>query len=192
MVIDHIESIRSRITEIQERFESYEPSAISASSESNESAPIKGSGFSKVLETASNSSSIPATGGKYDSVINEYASKYKVDPLLVKAVIHAESGFNSRAVSSCGAEGLMQLMPSTARGLGVTDSMDPVQNIAGGTRYLRYLLDKFGGNTSKTVAAYNAGPGSVQKYGGVPPYTETQNYVKRVIGYLQKMRENND
>ncbi|MFT8870887.1 MAG: lytic transglycosylase domain-containing protein [Sporolactobacillus sp.] len=117
----------------------------------------------------------------YDTIINQMASKYSVPASLIQSVISAESGGDSRAVSRAGAQGLMQLMPATARALGVTDVFDPTQNIEGGTKYLRELLDTFNGNTRLAVAAYNAGAGSVKEYGGVPPYAETQNYVVKVL-----------
>jgi hypothetical protein len=136
------------------------------------------------------SASVSATDdgpGKFDDFIEQAAEKNGVESALVRAVIHAESDFNPKAVSKCGAQGLMQLMPGTARALGVKDSFDPAQNINGGTQYLRHLLDQFG-DVSHAVAAYNAGPGSVKRYGGVPPFAETQAYVKRVEGYLQNYR----
>jgi soluble lytic murein transglycosylase-like protein len=112
--------------------------------------------------------------------IQEAARAYGLDPRLVAAVARQESGFNPIAVSPVGARGVMQLMPATAKYLGVNDSFDARQNIFGGTRYLRTLLDTFKGDLDLTLAAYNAGPGSVAKYGGIPPFTETQNYVRRI------------
>lgn len=121
----------------------------------------------------------------FDMLIQMASEKYGINSSLVKAVIQAESNFNPNAVSSAGAQGLMQLMPGTAAGLGVENAFDPVQNIDGGVRYLRDLLDRFDGNIRLTLAAYNAGPGAVEKYDGIPPYRETQAYVDRVIGYYQ-------
>lgn len=119
-----------------------------------------------------------------DAIFEEAASAYNVSVNLIKAVAKAESGFNPNAVSKSGAIGVMQLMPSTARSLGVTDPYDARQNIMGGTKYLRQNLDRFNGNVSLALAAYNAGPNAVQKYGGIPPYQETQNYVKIVTSYM--------
>lgn len=119
-----------------------------------------------------------------DAIFEEAASAYNVSVNLLKAVAKAESGFNPNAVSKSGAMGVMQLMPSTARSLGVTDPYDARQNIMGGAKCLRQHLDRFNGNVTLALAAYNAGPNAVQKYGGIPPYQETQNYVKIVTSYM--------
>jgi hypothetical protein len=116
-----------------------------------------------------------------NEVVNSASAQYHLDPDLVNSVIHAESGFNSRAVSAKGARGLMQLMPSTASGLGVTDAFDPEANIGGGSRYLRELLERYNFDLVKALAAYNAGPERVERYHGVPPFTETRAYVARIV-----------
>ncbi len=124
---------------------------------------------------------------RYDDLIRTTARREGVDEELVKAVVQAESGFDARAVSPAGAKGLMQLMDGTARSLGVRDSFDPAANVAGGVKFLRSMIDRFG-SVPLALAAYNAGPGAVEKYGGIPPYRETQSYVDRVL-QLQKRYE---
>lgn len=114
------------------------------------------------------------------AVINRMSLAYGVDPALVRAVIQAESAFHPMATSKVGAQGLMQLMPATAARFGVSNAYDPEQNIQGGVAYLAYLLHHYSGNTALAVAGYNAGEGAVDRWGGVPPYAETRNYVKRV------------
>lgn len=121
------------------------------------------------------------TRAEINSMIEDASAKYGVDSKLIKALVQQESGFNPNAKSKAGALGLMQLMPSTAKGLGVTDPMNPKQNIEGGVKYFKSMLDRFHGNTILALAAYNAGPNAVSKYDGVPPYKETQNYVKSIL-----------
>jgi soluble lytic murein transglycosylase-like protein len=125
---------------------------------------------------------------KYDQLITRTAGKYNVDPALVKAVIKTESNFNHRAVSPKGAQGLMQLMPSTAYALQVPDSFHPDNNVEGGVKYLRYLIELFRNDLSLALAAYNAGENAVIKHRGIPPYRETQNYVQRVLSQYQQYR----
>jgi soluble lytic murein transglycosylase-like protein len=127
---------------------------------------------------------------EFDPIINTLSSEYGVDKSLVKAVIQAESGYNPNAVSPKGASGLMQLMPETARDLKVSNTFNPTDNIRGGVRYLRFLLDTFKGDVSLALAAYNAGLAKVSKYGGIPPYEETRNYVSRVLSYQKSYQSN--
>jgi soluble lytic murein transglycosylase-like protein len=130
----------------------------------------------------------PVPPAQIDALVQQNADIWQVDPALIKSVIANESSFNADATSPVGAQGLMQLMPETAASLGVRNPYDPAQNVAGGTRYLRSLLDRFNGDTRLAVAAYNAGPGAVEKYGDVPPYPETRNYVQNVLGSLDRYR----
>ncbi|HEU4521167.1 MAG TPA: lytic transglycosylase domain-containing protein [Thermoanaerobaculia bacterium] len=129
----------------------------------------------------------PLFKSKFDAEIVKAARHFDVDAALVSAVIKAESDYNPRVVSHKGARGLMQLMPATAKRFGVTDSFDPVANIHGGTRYLRWLLKTFDGNADLAVAAYNAGEGNVWKYKGVPPFRETVNYINKIARHLRKL-----
>ena len=124
----------------------------------------------------------------YDDIIEEAAGTYDVDPHLIRAVMRAESAFNPMVVSPAGAQGLMQLMPALAEEMGVTDPFDPRQNIMAGAKYLRWLLDLNRGNIPLTLAGYNAGPTVVSKYKRVPPFKETQRYVKRITGFLEDAR----
>ncbi|WP_275424986.1 lytic transglycosylase domain-containing protein [Archangium violaceum] len=123
------------------------------------------------------------SSNKYDDIINEMSKKYNVPARLIKAVIQAESSFNPNATSSANAKGLMQLTNGTAKDMGVKDRSDPRQNIEGGTRYLAQMLEQFKGDERLALAAYNAGPGSVDKYKGVPPFKETQAYVKKIMDW---------
>lgn len=144
----------------------------------------------KRLRTTFNLTTSGRTPQEFEPMIAQSAAEYGVDTSLVKAVIHAESSYNPQAVSRKGARGLMQLMPKTAQDLKVADSFNPTDNIRGGVRYLRFLLDTFKGDVTLAVAAYNAGLNRVAQYGGVPPYEETRNYVSRVLSLQRSYREN--
>lgn len=124
----------------------------------------------------------------FASEIQAAAQKHGVDPALLTALVRQESNFNPNARSPAGATGLTQLMPGTAASLGVTDATDPAQALDGGAKYLKQQLEKFGGDERLALAAYNAGPGAVQRFGGIPPYAETQNYVKKVLAYAEEYR----
>jgi soluble lytic murein transglycosylase-like protein len=126
---------------------------------------------------------------EYEQLIRSCSQKYGVNASLVKAVIHAESGYDPNAVSRKGASGLMQLMPETAKSLKVADRFNPKDNVDGGVKYLRFLLDTFRGDVTLAVAAYNAGLNKVAKYGGIPPYNETRTYVNRVLSYMKSYQE---
>lgn len=130
---------------------------------------------------AASSAEKVTTKEQIKNIIFRAAKKHGVDEKLVNALVKQESGFNPNAKSKVGAMGLMQLMPATAKGLGVTNPMDPEQNVEGGVKYLKSMLDRYNGNIILALAAYNAGPGAVDKYDGVPPYKETQNYVKNIL-----------
>ena len=123
----------------------------------------------------------------YGKIIYDIAVRHSINPHLVAALIHVESAFNPRAKSSKGAYGLMQLLPETARRFGLTkkkDLYDPKKNLEAGVRYLKWLADRFGGDAEKILAAYNAGEGAVERFGGIPPYQETQSYVQKIFGLL--------
>ena len=183
-----VEAVIARVSELQQ--------LIGAA---NTPAPAASTTFSSQLATASASTMTPAatattasaslmsTGASelpadvpFGAEITAAAKKYGLDPALLAGLVKQESGFDPNAGSPAGARGLTQLMPGTAAGLGVTNVLDPAQSLDGGARYLRQQLDAFGGDVARALAAYNAGPGAVKRYGGVPPYAETQNYVRAV------------
>ncbi len=140
--------------------------------------------FASVLETSTQAEVKETTAASMDDIFLKAAETYQVPVNLIRAVAKTESNFDANAVSCCGAQGVMQLMPSTAAGLGVTDPFDAEQNIMGGTKYLSQMMDLYDGDVKLTLAAYNAGAGNVAKYGGVPPFKETQAYVERVMEYM--------
>lgn len=145
-------------------------------------------GTTPVADTGASAAAGGAGSGPYAAEINAAAAKYHLDPAILRALIRQESNFDPNAHSSAGAEGLTQLMPGTAAALGVTNPLDPAQSIDGGAHYLSEQLSTFGGDVRKGLAAYNAGPGAVQQYGGVPPYAETQNYVQQIMSYANQYR----
>jgi soluble lytic murein transglycosylase-like protein len=155
--------------------------ALQAATMADSSSPTAAEG-----ESAAGAS---ADGGEYDSVIEQAAERYGIDPALLHGLIQQESGFDPGAQSSAGASGLTQLMPGTASSMGVSNPLNPTESIEGGARYLSQLMSQFGGNTEDALAAYNAGPGAVQQYGGIPPYAETQSYVSKVLGYAETYRQ---
>lgn len=181
-VMNDIAAVRARIAEITGR-----------------AAQLAGgppdSSFASTLASAMNETPLAPTQGpnvipppQIEQLVDANAGRWGVDPALVKAIIANESGFNANATSKTGAQGLMQLEPATANELGVSNPYDPAQNVAGGTRYIRGLLDRFHGDVRLAVAAYNAGAGAVEKYGGIPPYAETQSYVANVLDSYRKYK----
>jgi soluble lytic murein transglycosylase-like protein len=187
-----IEAVIGRVSQLQ--------AMLAAGSPPVQAPPSTSTSFSKALQNAtgtpatlsaaatqaastaspaSTSSSLPA-GTPYAAEITAAATANGVDPALLAGLVKQESGFNPSAGSPAGARGLTQLMPGTAAGLGVNNVLDPVQSLNGGAKYLKQQLDAFGGDVAKALAAYNAGPGAVQRFGGIPPYAETQNYVRIV------------
>jgi len=155
---------------------------LNTETQSQSESKITGNFLERVMNRLSN----------YDDTISGASATHQIPKELIQAVITAESAGRSNAVSKAGAKGLMQLMDGTARLLNVQNSFDPEQNIQGGTKYLRQMLDRFGNNLQLALAAYNAGPGNVEKYNGIPPFEETQNYVKRVMRYYQYFTNNNE
>ncbi|MBK8190829.1 MAG: lytic transglycosylase domain-containing protein [Vampirovibrionales bacterium] len=185
--MNHLEMALSRIGQIERQIGVRRP----------ETPPSDASGadFSRALnarlQTLPPAAGQAASAGpdEINALIQQASQREGLDPSLVKAVVQAESGMNPRAVSSVGAQGLMQLMPATAREMGVSDPFDPAQNIAGGTRYLKGLVEKYQ-SAPLAVAAYNAGPGAVDRHHGVPPYAETRGYVSRVMSLQRQYAQN--
>lgn len=200
--IARISKVLSRIKEIEamiypkqpdeqkdaptERFQDVLDEKTASMTEMKE-APAQDTGTSRTVAKSKGDlpKGVDARLAYWEKWIQELSAKYEVDPDLVRAVMRVESGGDPNAVSSAGAIGLMQLMPKTAKGLGV-DPRDPIRNLEGGIRYLAQLYDKYDGDFVKTLAAYNAGSGRVDSYGGVPPFPETQRYVKNVLALYRK------
>lgn len=192
MQIEGLNSIIHRIDELNMRFginttsyqENVNKTAAAGGVEQEKPQRLENGSFATELDKAMSMESRGAVGlnisGDTNSLIKEAAARYQVDPRLVAAVAQTESGGNQEAVSPAGAVGVMQLMPETAAGLGI-NPYDKRQNIEGGAKYLRQMMDTFGGDVQKAVAAYNAGPQAVKEYNGIPPYRETQDYVNKVL-----------
>jgi soluble lytic murein transglycosylase-like protein len=191
-------AITARVADIQSMISALQTGTVQASPAATSTpattatTATPATSFASQLAAASAPTTTPVSVAgdttQYDALIQASAARNGVDPALLKGLIRAESNFDPNAGSSAGAQGLTQLMPGTAAGLGVTDVHDPAQAIEGGAKYLRSQLDAFGGDQTKALAAYNAGPGAVTRYGGVPPYAETQQYVQRVLGYAAGYR----
>jgi len=143
-------------------------------------------GILKSGQNKTQDNSVDNSTESFKEMIDTAAAKYNIDPKLVQAVVQTESNFKADAISPAGAKGLMQLMPGTAAELGVQNALDPQQNLDGGVKYLKELLDSNQGNVETALAAYNAGPGAVKEYGGIPPYQETKTYIKRVLDQYQQ------
>ena len=188
-----IEATVARVGEIQAMLNPAAPAAPAAPANTNsfqaqlQQATAAGPGLAPAAATT------PVAGasggeGPFKAEIDAAAAKYGIDPALLRGLIRQESNFDPNAGSPAGAQGLCQLMPGTAAALGCTNPRDPAQNIDAGAKYLSQQLKAFGGDVTKALAAYNAGPGAVQRYGGVPPYAETQNYVRQVQAYAAEYR----
>lgn len=180
-MIENIQSLMNRITEIRRKFVTASKSSDLTSEKKSEQ---KSSSFDQLLQKSMSETETEKkdAGEKetLDQKISRYAQKHKVDPELVKALINVESGFDPQAVSKKGAMGLMQLMPETADSLGVSNPFNVDDNLDGGVSLLSDLLKKYSGDIDLALAAYNAGPGQVKKYSGVPPFPETQNYIRKI------------
>ncbi len=181
MEISGLEMTLRRMNSIEAQFQSMANFSNEFGSIGNDFQKILDANYQKNYADQPRGVAPKVSHGEIDQLIDKYSEQNSLDPDFVKAVVKQESGFNPNAKSHCGAMGLMQLMPATAQGLGVTDAYDAEQNIYGGTKYLKGLMDRFHNNKELALAAYNAGPNAVKKYNGVPPYKETQNYVKSVM-----------
>lgn len=190
------QAVSARIQQLQvliERTQAGVSGATAAAVPSTSAAQTSSPDFATALAAATSpgASTGAADSGssQYDAAIEQAALRNGVDPAVLHGLIQQESGFDPNSQSSAGASGLTQLMPGTASSLGVANPLDPAESIEGGARYLGQLMKEFGGNTTEALAAYNAGPGAVRQYGGVPPYAETQSYVTKVMGYAESYRQ---
>lgn len=177
MVTGNMQAVLNRMREIEQKF-------FVGTSQVIQTGPS--SDFAKKLMSVTASAEKGA--GSVTQALEQSAVRYGVDPALAKAVAKIESNNDATAVSEAGAQGVMQLMPDTARQLGVEDPFNPAENIDGGVRYLKSLLDKYSGNVSLALAAYNAGPGNVERYGGIPPFKETQQYVAKALEVYRQFK----
>jgi soluble lytic murein transglycosylase-like protein len=183
-----IDAVVARVSELEQMLRFQAPAAAQASSASFAAQLQSATATPGTAAATASASALGATAGlsqlpagtPYAAEITDAASKHGVDPALLAGLVEQESNFDPNAGSPAGAQGLTQLMPATAASLGVTNVHDPVQALDGGAKYLRQQLDRFGGDVARALAAYNAGPGAVERFGGVPPYAETQEYVRRV------------
>lgn len=173
----NIQAVLARIREIEQRFSVKTDQNVTTGPNAE---------FAKALISAT--ATAAKEGGSVMQTMEKLSAMHGVDPALVKAVAKAESNYDPNAVSDAGAQGVMQLMPETAKQLGVTNPFNPAENIDGGIRYLKGLLDKYAGNVPLALAAYNAGPGSVENYGGIPPFKETQQYVAKALEYYRQFK----
>lgn len=195
-------AIAQRVQQLQAMIEQTRQSAVTGilpgASASPSTPAQQPTAFASALQAATTSNAAtPAAPGAtgavqsspYDALVEQAAQRNGVDPAVLHGLIQQESGFDPNAQSGAGASGLTQLMPGTASSLGVANPLDPAEAIEGGARYLSQMMSAFGGNTADALAAYNAGPGAVKQYGGVPPYAETQSYVTKVLGYAEAYRQ---
>ncbi len=195
-------AVSQRVAQLQSLIEQTAHAAAGESSTESVAATTPAStspSFAETLQaasgTATTASATPLSAGEsaqssqYDSLVEAAAQRYGIEPAVLHGLIQQESGFDPSAQSSAGASGLTQLMPATASSMGVANPLNPAESIEGGARYLSQLMGQFSGNTTDALAAYNAGPGAVKQYGGVPPYAETQSYVTKVLGYAEAFRQ---
>jgi soluble lytic murein transglycosylase-like protein len=186
-----VEAAVARVGEIQSllaQAHGAPPAATQASTATSFQAQLQQAGAAGQAAAVTPVANGGPVDGQFSDLINAAAAKYGLDPALLKGLIRQESNFDPNAGSPAGASGLTQLMPGTAASLGVTNPRDPAQAIDGGAKYLSQQLKAFDGDVRKALAAYNAGPGAVTRYGGIPPYAETQNYVRAVMGFADEYR----